>query len=591
MALALEPQINQPLAEDAVVIKPPVTSVHKNEATALNLLAEPDSDDVILKTVISHDLITLDPALAVDTVSAFFIRQMFVGLTGFDEEANVVPALATDWEMSEDGLQWIFHLRDDLKWVHRDPDSGEFENLGPVTAQDVVYGITRTLDPRTASDYAYVLYIIAGAEALHQADPKAEDFADLILNLGVTAPDETTVVINLEKPAAYFPAIAGVWITYPQPRTAIRKWGQDWTQAGLIVTNGPYTLRQWTPGSEIWLEKNPSWIEADEIQIERFGGPITNDAARAMAMYENNEIDLMADPGHAPPLVDMDRIYADPQLNQELFTAPRLCTYYYGFIHKPPFDNPLTRKAFSAAINRTDLIKNVIKGGQIPAHSFSSPGVFGNVTGDMSIGNYMIEANYEDQVAQARLWLAEAGYPQGQGLEIELGYNTSGAHARIAQAIKLMWLEAFPQAKITLKSQDWPAYIDMLKRNSPDEDKPHIYRMGWCADYPDANNWLNDAFNSKSGSNYAQYHNPTFDALVEKAASETDPARRLDLYRQAEDIFINQDAPMAPIFYYAYNRLHKPWLTKVVLNPVIGDPIAKWRIDWEAKKAALRNRD
>ncbi len=542
---------------------------------------------ITLDMVIRDNPLTLDPALAVDAVSAFFIRQMFVGLTGFDEHANVVPALATRWDVSDDGLQWTFYLRDDMSWVYRNPNTGEFKNMGRVTAHDVVYGVSRTLDPRTASDYTYVLYIIAGAEELNKADPKAENFDELLPNLGVNAPDASTVVFTLKEPAAYFPSIAGIWLTYPQPQATVEKWGNDWTQAGLIVTNGPYTLRQWDHDTEIWLEKNPLWIDAEKVQIEQFGGPIMQEATKAMAMYENNEIDLMAKPGSTPPLADMERIRADAQLSQELFTAPRLCTYYYGFVQKPPFDKSLVRKAFAAAIDRLSLIENVIQGGQRPAHAFSPPGVFGNVADDLTIGRYLVEANYADQVSQAQKWLAEAGYPRGKGLEVVLGYNTSEAHAQIAQSVRMMWQKAFPQAKITIKEQEWAAYLDTLDRDAPDEDKPNIYRLGWCADYPDANNWLNDAFNSKSGSNYAKFKNAKFDALVEEAAFESDPSRRQELYRQAEDIFINQDVAIAPIFYYSYNRLHKPWLTEVVINPVIGDPIAEWRIDWEAKKAAV----
>jgi oligopeptide transport system substrate-binding protein len=353
------------------------------------------------------------------------------------------------------------------------------------------------------------------------------------------------------------------------------------------VTNGPYSLREWTHGAEIWIEKNPLWIEADDVQIELFGGPILQEASTAMALYENNELDMMADPGWGPPLPDMDRIRADAQLSEELFIAPRTCTYYYGFVNtKPPFDDPLVRKAFSAAIDRTSLIDNVTKGGQLPAHSFAPAGIFGNVADDTSIGGFLVEANYGDQVAQAQEWLAEAGYPDGEGLDVLLMHNTSEGHAQIAQAVQAMWQEAFPQANITIENQEWAVYLKTLQPDSPDEDKPNVYRLGWCADYPDQNNWVNDVFNSKSSSNYAKYFNDEFDALIEEAAFEADPDTRKELYRQAETLLVDQDAGIAPIYYYTYVRMYKPWLTNVVISPVSGDPIAEWRIDWEAKKAA-----
>jgi oligopeptide transport system substrate-binding protein len=511
---------------------------------------------------------------------------MFMGLTAFDQTAQVVPALATEWSASEDGLTWTYNMRDDVHWIHRNPTTGEFEDLGPVTAQDVEYGVKRTLDPTTASDYAYVLYIIQGAEEFNTADPAAENIGDLRDAVGVKAVDDTTLQFTLKEAAGYFPSIASLWIAYPQPQQAIETYGNNWTEAGLIVTNGPYTLEEWTHGAYIRLVKNPLWVDADTVQIEVIQGPIIQEASTQQAMYEANEIDVSGDPGWPPPLPDMDRIKADPQLSQELFIAPRLCTYYYGFVNsKPPFDDVTVRKAFAAAIDRQSLIDNVLKGDQLPAHSFAPPGIFGNVADDMSIGSWMVMDSYADQVKQAQDWLAEAGYPEGEGINATLMFNTSEAHAQIAQAVQAMWAEAFPKANISIENQEFSVYLKTLLPDSPDQDKPEIYRLGWCADYPDENNWLNEVYNSKSSQNYAKYFNPDFDALVEQAAKETDPEIRKDLYKQAETMFMD-DQGIAPIYYYTYVRLYKPWLTKVVIGPVGGDPVAEWEIDWAAKTEA-----
>jgi oligopeptide transport system substrate-binding protein len=245
----------------------------------------------------------------------------------------------------------------------------------------------------------------------------------------------------------------------------------------------------------------------------------------------------------------------------------------------------MVRKAFAAAMDRQSLIDNVTKGDQVAAHSFAPPGVFGSVADDMEIGSFMVESSYADQVAFAQETLAEAGYPEGEGLDVLLMHNTSEAHAQIAQAVQAMWQEAFPKANIAIENQEWAVYLKTLLPESPDEEKPNVYRLGWCADYPDSNNWLNEVFNSKSGQNYAKYNNPEFDELVEAAAIEPDPATRQDLYKQAEDIFINQDTAISPIYYYTYVRMYKPWVTPVI-SPVSGDPIAEWTVDWEAKKAA-----
>ncbi len=563
--------------------------VEKEVEKVVEVPAAGEVDDrVTLDLIFGSEPPTLDPGLATDTTSHWLIEQMFMGLLAFDQSANVVPQLATEWEASDDGLVWTFKMRDDVNWVHLNLSTNEFEELGPVTAHDVEFAVKRNLSPKTASDYAFMLYVIQGAEEFNTADINAENFEELRDAVGVEALDDYTVQFTLKEPAGYFASIAAMWVAYPLPQATIEEFGDRWVEAGMVVTNGPYTLEEWTHGAFLRLIKNPLWLDADDVQIEVIQGPVIQEASTTMAMYEANEIDMMANPGWGPPLPDMDRIKSDPQLSEELYIAPRLCTYYYGFVNtKPPFDDVLVRKAFAAAIDRQPLIDNLLKGEQVPAHSFAPPGIFGNVANDMSIGSWMVMDSHEEQLAQAQEWLAEAGYPEGEGIDVILMHNVSEAHAQIAQAVQAMWAEAFPKANITIETQEWTVYLKTLLPDSPDEDKPNVYRLGWCADYPDQNNWLNQVFNSKSGQNYAKFFNDEFDAIVEEAARLSDPEQREELYRQAEELFMNEQG-IAPIYYYTYVRLHKPWLTNVVISPVGGDPISEWRMDWEAKKAARK---
>ncbi|MCB9098179.1 MAG: peptide ABC transporter substrate-binding protein [Anaerolineales bacterium] len=544
-------------------------------------------DRVTLRATIGSDPPTLDPALVTDTTSNFFVRQMFVGLTKFDQKAEVEPSLATEWDVSEDGLQWTFKLRDDINWVRRSAD-GKYEAIRPVVAGDVVYAVKRAVDPNTASDYAYVLYYIKGAEEANTADPETANMEELLANVGVEAPDDTTVVFTLNAPAAYFPSIAALSTTYPVPQEAVEEFGEKWIEPGNIITNGPYALLERNYGASLYLEKNPLWIDADNVQIEVYGGPVIAEASTEMALYESNEIDVMgSDPGWGPPLPDMDRIKADPELSQELYIAPKTCTYYYGFVMtKPPFDNPDVRKAFSLVIDRQSLIDNVLKGEQIPAHSFVPPGVFGNVADNMEIGAELL-ADYGDRISEAQSLLADAGFPEGEGLDVVLGHNTSESHAQIAQAIQAMWQEAFPKAQITIENQEWAVYLDTMDPTAPDENKPDIYRSAWCTDYPDANNWHNEVFNSKSAQNYSKFFNDDYDALSLEAAFETDPAKRQKIYAEEEKMLVDEYVAIAPIYYYSSIRMFKPWVTPV-LSPISGDPISEWRIDVDAQRAALK---
>jgi oligopeptide transport system substrate-binding protein len=263
----------------------------------------------------------------------------------------------------------------------------------------------------------------------------------------------------------------------------------------------------------------------------------------------------------------MDRVKADPVLSKELTIAPYLCTYYYGFNNeKPPFDNPLVRKAFASAIDRQSLIDYVLKGEQKPAQTFTCPGIFGHVDG-VAEG---IGMPYDPEAA--RNYLAEAGYPNGEGFpEVTLMHNTSEGHAKIAQFIQQSFQDTL-NVKVNVVNQEWKVYLATCR-----EDAPQIYRMGWCADYPDANNWLNEVFNSKAGSNYANYNNPEYDAIVEQAARETDPAKRLELYKQAETLLCETDCAIAPIYYYTIVNLTKPYVVRT-FAPLGGEHWEQWDI-------------
>jgi oligopeptide transport system substrate-binding protein len=334
------------------------------------------------------------------------------------------------------------------------------------------------------------------------------------------------------------------------------------------------------------MEKNPHWWGADEVKIDRVYGVMVTEASTAFAMYEANELDTTN-----PPLEEMDRVKTDPVLSKELIIAPRDCTYYYGFTtDKPPMDDVLVRKALSAAIDRQGLIDNVTKGNQLPANTFAPAMIFGNAASNPDIAPWALD--YEMGKEKAKEWLAEAGYPDGEGFPtITLMHNTSEGHQKIAQAIAAMWQDTLG-IDVAIENQEWAVYLTTISKNTPVEEMPHVWRLGWCADYPDNNNWVKEVF-APSARNDVRWYAETsevaarFQEVVDAAEVSPDPEERKALYFEAEKILSEEGAAMAPIYYYTTVRLFKPWVTNFTYGEMGGTSFFQWEIDWEAKKAAL----
>jgi len=565
------------------------------EEVVVEVTAVPEMGDqpVTLRWNFGTEPPSLDPSLATDTTSVDVVYNLFMGLTRPDPvTGELSPGLATDWSVSDDGLVWTFNMRQDVPWVHYDPLTGEFAvvtddegNERMVTANDVVYGVKRTIDPATASDYAYVLYNIVNAAAVNGGEEGVT-----VDDLGVEAVDDYTVQFTLEAPAAYFPSIAGMWVAYAMPSWLIDSdLGAKWTEAGIINTYGPYALESWIHGGELNMIKNPLFPDADSVEIERIHGVMITEDSTAFAMYENNELDTQG-----VPLPEIDRVKADPVLSAEFVNAPDACTYYYGFNNqKAPMDDVRVRRAFSQAIDRQSLIDNVTKGGQIPATSFAPPGIFGAPEpGTVGLG-------YDPEAAKGSLqeYLDENGMTidDFNNMGVVLMYNTSEGHAAIAAAIQQMWSDVLG-AEVQVENQEWAVYLETINADTPIEEAPHIFRLGWCADYADENNWVNEVFNAQVGANRLRRNctDPNcgdatateFDDLTVQAAQTADPDERIALYHEAERILAEDETAYAPIYHYTVVNTTKPWLTRNFPS-LGGNDFFNWSIDQAAQLDAL----
>jgi oligopeptide transport system substrate-binding protein len=219
---------------------------------------------------------------------------------------------------------------------------------------------------------------------------------------------------------------------------------------------------------------------------------------------------------------------------------------------KPPFDDPLVRKAFSAAIDRETMVRDVVGSG-VPATQFAPKGIFGAPDPEVGIAT---------DVEQAKAWLAEAGYPDGEGFPtVTYRYFSSSLEEALGEALQAMWKEAL-NVDVKLESQEWPVFIAGINPETPVEEMPEMWRLGWGADYPDENNWVYEVFHCTDSTNYSRAECTEADEAAQQAALETDPDKRKELYEQVESLMFGEEVRAAPYYHRGYTILAKPYVQR-----------------------------
>ncbi len=467
------------------------------------------------------------------------LGDMFTGLTQYDPVSKPVPGIATSWETSPDGLTWTFHLRHS-KW----------SDGVDLTADDFVFSIRRIMDPKTASEYANILYLIKNGQAVNEgkAPPSA---------LGVEAPDPYTVRFHLEHPAAYFPYITTHQSMNPAPKHAVEKWGDDWAQPEHWVSNGPYKIVSWVLGDRIRAVKNPYFYDAGSVCIDRVDYYPTNDAISAERRIKRGELDLNND-------IQSNRIAylrRPDQIPAYVKTNTWLGTSYVAFNGKeqPAFRDVRVRQALTMAIDRDFITQKLMRGGQTSAYTMVPPGT-ANYPGGAE--PHWAGWSLEKRQTEARRLLAEAGYGPGHPLKFELKQRNTADPMLIYPAIQADWRSIGVEASLT-PEESQIAYADYRARNFDAAD------AAWIADYNDPMTFLNLFRSSTGQQNYSDYASPAYDVLLDKADQEPDPARRGQYLKQAEHMAM-EDATIAPIFHYVSKNLVSPKLTGWIPN------IADW---------------
>ena len=416
----------------------------------------------------SSQISTLDPQRASDQVSINAIEQLFLGLTDADPTTpgNIVPELASSWDVNEDGTVWTFNIRDDVPWVQWDPVTDEGTVIRNVTAGDVAYGIKRSCDPRLGAYYTSVAdKIILGCNEVSTKPVEEVTDADYDL-VQVEALDDTTLVVNLQFSAGYFFSQTPMWMYRPVPQEFIEEYGDDWVELGNIVTNGAFVLDEWVRGVRRVYIQNP-YLPADlrgDGNVERVVITIVEDQGTTFALYQDDQIDRTG----VPP-AELQSVLEDPAYADQLSQTSDLAVFYFGFAHdKAPFDNVHARRAFSASIDRAAFVQEIRQSRGVPMLHLTPPGMFGAPPiNEVGVG-------YDPDFAVAEMELA--GYPNCEGLPaLEIvAYQGAGTWAEFLAAGAERELGCDPNV-LTVEQQEFSVLLETIDpRNAPRRSSEHL---------------------------------------------------------------------------------------------------------------------
>ena len=478
----------------------------------------------------------IDPHLVTGVPESHIVRALFEGLAVKNPiTLEPEPGVAERWEISPDGTVYTFFINPQAKW-----SNGE-----PVTASDYVWSWERALHPETGSLYAYMLFPVVNAEKF--ASGAIDDFAEV----GIKSLDAKTLRISLNAPTPYFLQLMDHYSTFAvHPETVLKFGGMSdrftlWTRPENIVSNGAFTLKEWSLNRQIKVEKNPHYWDKSSVALEGVYFYPTENVVSEERMFRSEQL-------HVTQGIPLGKIpnYRAVQ-NSPYVQAPYLGTYYYLInTKKPPVDDVRVRKALSYSIDRDTLTRTVLRDTAIPAYSITPPDTLG----------YNPPKLFSFDPEQARALLAEAGYPDGQGWPgLEITYNTNEDHRKIAVAVQQMWKDELG-IDVSITNQEWKVYL-----NTVSQGEFQVARRGWIGDYVDANNFL-DLFLANGGNNNTGYANAEFDDIIlnqaPKAASREE---RYQLFFQAETMMM-QEMPIIPFYTYTSKRLIHPSVNGIYPN-------------------------
>jgi oligopeptide transport system substrate-binding protein len=499
--------------------------IHLFAAVALLAAASAASHAVTLNIHNGGDPASLDPQKLTGDWENRIAGDIFEGLVQHDINAEPVPGQAESWTVSDDKTVYTFKLRDGIKW-----SDGQ-----PVTAEDFAFAFRRLMDPKRAAKYAYLQYPIKNAEKINKGE-----LADL-KELGAKALDAKTLEITLEQPTGYFISALTHYTGYPLPRHVVEAKGDDWVRIGNIVVNGPYKPVEWVPGSHVTTVKNETYYEADKLRIDGAKFFVLEDQSAALKRYRAGEFDILTD-------FPTDQYgWMQTNLPGQARTAAFAGLYYYIMnSKKPPFSDKRVRQALSMAVNREVIGPQILGTGELPAYSWVPPGMANY--GEPATVRWK-DLDYKAKLAEAKKLLTDAGFGPDKPLKVQLRYNTNDNHKRVAVGVAAMWKPL--GVTVELYNTETKVHYDDMQRGEVE-----VGRAGWLADYNDPENFLS-LLRSGVTNNYGRWENAEYDRLIGEGNAQTEMKARAALFKQAEQIALDDSAGI-PLYYYLSRNVVSP---------------------------------
>ena len=474
---------------------------------------------------------SLDPHYTTGTWEDAVVSDMLMGLTTNGPDGKPIPGAAERWDTSSDGRTWTFHLRDH-----------QWSDGKPVTASDFVYSWRRILDPKTAANYASMLYPMKNAQPINAGMMGTDQ-------LGVRAVDDKTLEVQLENPAPYLPELLAHMTTLPVPSHVIDPMGRDWTNPGSYVGNGAFVLSEWIPNDHITLVKNPRFYDAANVKIDRVVFLPLTDPDVGLRRFRAGELDVQ----DTIPVTQIAFVESTmgSMFHKEIYLANGWLVLN---MTRKPFDDIRVRQALNLAYDRETMAYKVVNIGQPPAYSIVPPGI-ANYPGPVEFDFKSMP--YPERLKRAQELMREAGFGPDKRLKTTMATGTSADARRITAAVQEIWRSIYVDADIV--TSDAQVHFANMRAGNFD-----IAGAGWVADFNDPRNFL-FLFLSDNDLNDSGYNNPAFDALIKQADQEQDLAKRGQLLAQAEALLL-RDVPVIPNRFQVTLNLVQPYVKGWVTN-------------------------